>query len=97
MAVAQLVERSLPTPEPDIGKLLYGTFVYYHLFWKDKNKEKEAGNGPYLKKTCRSTTNIQSNLINLVPVKWFAGQVWLHFIEYDIERFVMNCVPFESA
>ena len=45
VVVAQLVERSLPTPEvrglnPVIGKLLY---------WKDENKEKEAGNGPFKK------------------------------------------------
>ena len=37
VVVAQLVERSLPTPEvrglnPVIGKLLYGTFVYWQLY-----------------------------------------------------------------
>ena len=31
---------------------LFRTFVYYRLYWKDKNKEKEAVNGPFfLKKT----------------------------------------------
>ena len=50
VVVAQLVERSLPTPEirgsnPNIGKL-YLPIVH----WKDENKEKEAGNGPFLKK-----------------------------------------------
>ena len=30
--------------------LLYGTFVYCQLYWKDENKEKEAGNDPFLKK-----------------------------------------------
>ena len=44
-AVAQLVEWSIPAPEvhssnPVIGKLLYRTFVYGQLFWKDENKEK---------------------------------------------------------
>ena len=24
--------------------------IYRQLYWKDKNKEKEAGNGPFLKK-----------------------------------------------
>ena len=24
--------------------------IYCQLYWKDKNKEKEAGNGPFLKK-----------------------------------------------
>ena len=49
VVVAQLVERSLPTPEihssnPNIGKL-YLSMVH----WKDENKEKEAGNGPLKK------------------------------------------------
>ena len=44
---------SAPTPEvhgsnPVISKLLYGTFVYCQLYWKDENKQKEAGNGPFL-------------------------------------------------
>ena len=50
--VAQLVERSLPTPEvrssnPVIGKLLYRyrTLFYCQLCWMDKIKEKGAGNG----------------------------------------------------
>ena len=52
--MAQLVERLLPIPEgrgtnPVIGKKLYWTF-YCQLFWKDENKEKEAGKGPFLYK-----------------------------------------------
>ena len=55
VVVAQLVERSLSIPEvrgstPVIGKI-YWTFVYCQLYWKDENKEKEAGNGPLLKKS----------------------------------------------
>ena len=51
VVLAQLVERSIPTPEvrgsnPVIGKIC----VYYQLYWKDENKEKEAWNGPFLKK-----------------------------------------------
>ena len=51
MVVAQLVERSLPTPEipglnPNIGKF-YLPIV--HLNRKYKNKEKEAKYGPSLK------------------------------------------------
>ena len=61
MAVAQLVERLLLTPEvrgsnPVIGKLLYGTFVYCQLYWKDENKEKEAENKPFIKKTIQFTS-----------------------------------------
>ena len=54
--MAQLIERSLPTPEvcslnPVISKLLYGTFVYCQLYGKDENKEKEAGMAVFFKKT----------------------------------------------
>ena len=50
MVVARLVEQSLPTPEvrgsnPNIAK-----FYQPIVIIKDKNKEKEAGNGPSLKK-----------------------------------------------
>ena len=50
VVVAQLVERSLLIPEvrgsnPVIGKI-YWIFVYCQLYWKDENKEKEAGNDP---------------------------------------------------
>ena len=30
-------------------QILYWTFVSSKLYWKDKNKEKEAGNGPFFK------------------------------------------------
>ena len=47
VVVSQLVKRSLTTPEvcssnPVIDKLLYTTFVYCQLYWKDENKEKVA-------------------------------------------------------
>ena len=50
VVVAQLVERSLPTPEmrrsnPDMGKIL----STIHIIEKTKIKKKEAGNGPSLK------------------------------------------------
>ena len=55
--VAQLVERSLPTPEvrgsnPVIGKYLFilNICLLSTLYWKDENKEKEAGNRPFFKK-----------------------------------------------
>ena len=52
MVGAQLVERSLPTLEirgsnPNIGKVLFTNCKFNR---KDKNKVKEAGNGPSLKK-----------------------------------------------
>ena len=58
VVVAQLVERSLPTPEvrssnPVIDKLLYRAFVYCQLSRKDENKEKEAGYGPLKKQKLR--------------------------------------------
>ncbi len=51
VVVAQLVEQSLPKPEirgsnPNIGKL-YLPIVNR----KDENKEKEAGNGPFKKRS----------------------------------------------
>ena len=54
MVVALLVELSLATPEvsvsnPDSGKLLFRTFGFCQLYCKGKNKDKEAGNGPFLK------------------------------------------------
>ena len=60
MVVAQLVERSLPIPEvcglnPVIGKnllILNNYCILSTVYWKDKNKEKEAGNGPFLKCFC---------------------------------------------
>ena len=61
MVVAQLVEQSFLIPEvrgsnPVIGKNLFWTF-YCQLYRKDENKEKEAGNGPFLIKE-----NVTSNL-----------------------------------
>ena len=63
VTVAQLVERLLLTPEvcssnPVIGKLLYWTFVYCQLYWKIENKEKEAGNGPFLKTSGHTNKNV---------------------------------------
>ena len=54
--VAQLAERSLPTPEirglnTDIGNELFRMYICQLLSRKDKNKEKEAGNGPIKKKS----------------------------------------------
>ena len=54
VVVDQLAECSLLTPyvhgsNPDIGKILYSTFVVFCLHnWKDKIK-KECGNGPFKK------------------------------------------------
>ena len=55
--VAQLVEQSLPIPEfcgsnPVIGKksFILNICLLSTVCWKDKNKEKEAGNGQFFKK-----------------------------------------------
>ena len=55
VVVAQLVERSLLIPEvrgsnPVIGKKLLNICLLSTVYWKDENKEKEAGIGPFLKK-----------------------------------------------
>ena len=57
VVVAQLVGRLLPIPEdrgsnPVIGKnlLISNICILSTVYWKDENKEKEAGNGPFLKK-----------------------------------------------
>ena len=54
VVVAQLVERSLPIPEvrgsdPVIGKklLISNICILSTVYWKDENKGKEAGNGPF--------------------------------------------------
>ena len=61
MVVAQLVERLLPIPEvrclnPVIGKNCKNICLLSNVYWKDENKEKEAGDGLlFLKKNidCR--------------------------------------------
>ena len=57
VVVAELVELWLPIQEvrgsnPVIGKnlLISNICILSTVYWKDKNKEKEAGNGPFLKK-----------------------------------------------
>ena len=57
VVVAQLVERSPPIPEvrgsnPVIGKNLFilNICLLSTVCWKDENKEKEAGDGPFFKK-----------------------------------------------
>ena len=51
MVVAQVVERSLPTPEIRGLNPIIGTCFIYQLELnrKGENKEKEAGHGPSLK------------------------------------------------
>ena len=49
--VAQLVERSLPTPEICSSNPVIGNFYLKHLLLNvcRKDENKEAGNGPFLK------------------------------------------------
>ena len=49
LILAQLVEWSFPTPEIYDQKF-YLLSTLFKLCGKDTNKEKEAGNGPFLKK-----------------------------------------------
>ena len=61
VVVAQLVERWLPIPEVRgsnsvIGKnlLISNICILSTVYWKDENKEKEAGNGPFFLKKVES-------------------------------------------
>ena len=74
VVVAQLVEQSLPIPEvrgsnPVIGKKLftYLTFVCCQLcIEKTKIREKEAGNGPFLKKVIISPKSLSHFIMRLL-------------------------------
>ena len=79
VVVAQLVERSLPTPEvcgsnPVIVTYLYWTFVYCQLYWKDKNKEKRPGMAHFFKKN--SVTRL-GELFRKVLVTNCQASFWL--------------------
>ena len=48
MVVAQLVERSIPTPEVRGFSPVIGKIYIERLLWTEMQKtKKEAGNGPY--------------------------------------------------
>ena len=57
VVVAQLVERSLPTPEIRGSNLSIGTILSTNCTFKrkDKNRKKEAGNGTSLKNSWTMT------------------------------------------
>ena len=40
--------------------------IYCQLYWKDENKEKEAGNGPFLKKLRLRNSKLGSNISAIV-------------------------------
>ena len=70
VVVAQLVEQSLPTldvrgSKPIFGKPLNRTFMFCQLYWKDKNKEKDAGNGRFFKKAPRYGWTQSSTMLYL--------------------------------
>ena len=59
MVVAQLAERSLMIPEdpgsnPVIGNFYLNIYLLLTVCRKDKNKEKEAENGPFFKRKYRN-------------------------------------------
>ena len=50
VVVVQLVERLLPKPVIRNSNSVIGIiYTHYELYWKDENKEKEAGNGLFKK------------------------------------------------
>ena len=63
VVVAQLVERLLPIPEvrgsnPVIGKIYIHHLLTVNCIEKKKTKKKEAGNGPFKKRTPAITTQV---------------------------------------
>ena len=77
MVVAQLVERSLRIPEvrgsnPVIGQLfILNICSLSTLYWKDKNKEKEAVDGPFLKKDNKQEEAGVDLLLNITIILVF--------------------------
>ena len=64
VVLAQLVELTLKTQRSVVLILSLAKFilkVYCQLFWKDENKEKEAGNGPFLTQLLGEETLIRGN------------------------------------
>ena len=75
--MAQLAERSPTIPEdpgsnPVIGNFYLNIYLLLTVCRKDENKEKEAENGPFLKKTfftiCKCVRSLHSK-ISLPPLK----------------------------
>ena len=71
MVVAQLVERLLSKPEirgsnPVIGKNLFisNICLLSTVYWKDENKEKETGNGPFFLKKRKKDNNSEMEAEN---------------------------------
>ena len=88
--VAELVEQSLPFPEvrgsnPVIGKNLYGTFTV-NCIWKNENKVKQAGNGPF-KKTIFQYAII---LTRLWRMKQFKSVLKWHKVDHSDIRWVKD-------
>ena len=97
--MAQLVERSLPTPEvrgsnPVIDKLLYTTFVYCQLYWKDGNKEKEAGKGPFKKQLLKY--HIVSSRVD-DSLHCFTHLIWNHYSGTFQERQLLIIIFSEKS
>jgi hypothetical protein len=64
VVVAQLAERSLPTPEirgsnPSIGKIYPIYLSTVSQFRKDENKRKRGRNGPFKKKKLERDNTVQ--------------------------------------
>ena len=65
VVVAQLAERSPTIPEdpgsnPVIGNFYLNIYLLLTVCRKDENKEKEAENGPFLKKYCAQLMTLPS-------------------------------------
>ena len=88
VVVAQLVERLLHIPEvrssnPVIGKNLYWTFPVNYIE-ETKIKEKEVGNGVFLKKQSKK-------YFNVVPagfIDMFMVPVWVQWVEMTPSNFL---------
>ena len=75
---AQLAEQSLQTPEvqssnPVTGQNLYWTFDHCQLYWKDENKEKEAGK-------IADFLHFDTNCISLLPSQKYLHTRWPYYL-----------------
>ena len=88
--MAQLIERSLPTPEVQGSRPVIGKFYlsnYCQLYWKDENKEKEAGKLSLLKSRLQG-----SNLFLICRLQ----NAWLVFIICSTASYAKRALSYWS-
>ena len=89
-----MVERSLPTQEIRVSNPVFGNFIYYQLYWKVENKEKEAGNEPNNNSTYVDMTFVHL-LVGLNSFDAVRKPFLVFVLEYQSKKtdpFFHNCV-----